>query len=895
MSDSARPPEAAALSTTNDREALMNEAELVAGMRGVIRGVRAAFYLLASVLVASLASAQASPPPRAARTGQITGTVRDPDAAVVVGASVTVTNLTTQVRLTTVSDGRGVYTMASLEPGRYVAEAHAQGFATTVSAELVVAASQTVTADLSLALAGTAETVTVSAGSVENAYRVDHVTDGGPLGATPILDLPYTVNVMSRQLIDDTQSRNFKEAAKYLPLVSFQEMQGPEVLRPGTRGMQGSNMQNDRKDGMGFAVTTPSALEEYEQIEVINGLSGPLYGSANPSGIFNFVTKRPTAAPLRQLEVTYEGSSVATGHADLAGRFGNDQMFGYRANLVAGRGAGYVTDSELRRGLAAIAFDVRRSANTIIEGNYSYYNLLQHGYPGWFAYAPTTTPPSTPGSQSILLSANAPNPTRQGYGQSFSGVDLTSQLSEVRVKHTFGQNWHLVAGVLNQLSDRNINTAVNQLTDNNGNYKTYLANTFSSLAPRFGVTSDLANVTGRAMTGRVRHDLTVGTTGYRFSTYSPVTNPAKTPLCTENTPQGVCQANIDTPLMFVPPAAGLFSYEQTSPSTGIYVSSIIHQQGVSVGDTITITPRWIARLAASEDWTWTNSYTDTASTNYQQTAIAGGYASHGVSPAASLMFKPRGNMTLYGTYANSIQAPDVAASSSGSTIIVNANLALPPYRSKGGEIGYKFIVRQITVSTAVFRIERPFATYATGVSSPVCGSKAGTSSCQEFAITGNQVNNGFESMLSGRVIEGLMVTGGVSVLDPRLADTGIVATNNKQFVGIPNYKSNILAEYRVAVVPGAFLNVDWQHVGRRPLDDINSAFTPQYNVWDLGVRYTSTIVGKLTTWRVTVNNVSDVHYWSTLGPGSITGQSTGAYLGHLGEPRLITASMRLDF
>ena len=80
------------------------------------------------------------------------------------------------------------------------------------------------------------------------------------------MNLPYSINVISRQLIDDTQSRNFKEAAKYLPLVSFQEMQGPEILRPESRGMQGTNMQNDRKDGMGIAVTTPSALEEYEQI-----------------------------------------------------------------------------------------------------------------------------------------------------------------------------------------------------------------------------------------------------------------------------------------------------------------------------------------------------------------------------------------------------------------------------------------------------------------------------------------------------------------------------------------------------------------------------------------------------------------------------------------------------
>jgi hypothetical protein len=32
-----------------------------------------------------------------------------------------------------------------------------------------------------------------------------------------------------------------------------------------------------------------------------------------------------------------------------------------------------------------------------------------------------------------------------------------------------------------------------------------------------------------------------------------------------------------------------------------------------------------------------------------------------------------------------------------------------------------------------------------------------------------------------------------------------------------------------------------------------------------------------------------------LGPGSITGQSTGSYLAHLGEPRLLTASIRYAF
>src|SRR3984885_6831045 len=367
-----------------------------------------------------------------ANTGEIKGVVRDPDQALVPNCPVTLTNQQTKIKIMAVADGQGAYSF-QVPPGTYIVQADGPGVQTSISPEFKVEAGQGVKFDFALAIPGVEQSVNVSAGTVENAYRVDNVAPGGPFGTTPILDLPYSVNVISRQLIDDTQSRNFKEAAKYLPLVSFQEMQGPEVLRPETRGMQGSNMQNDRKDGMGIAVTTPSALEEYEQIEAVTGLGGPLYGPANPSGMFNFVTKRPTEERLGEIELDYEGSTVATAHIDLGGRFGGKRkIFGYRTNLLLGDGDGYVTGSELRRQLASGAADARITPNTVIEGNFSYYNLFQHGYPGWFSYAPTTTPLSVPASKSILLPENAPDPTLQGYGHSFSGVDLTSNIGELR-------------------------------------------------------------------------------------------------------------------------------------------------------------------------------------------------------------------------------------------------------------------------------------------------------------------------------------------------------------------------------------------------------------------------------------------------------------------------------
>ena len=133
---------------------------LLAAMRDLIRFVRAVLCIVAMVLWASSALTQT------ARTGHITGTVTDPDAAVVTGAPVTVTNQATKVRLTTVTNGRGVYTLPSVEPGRYVVEAHAEGFASSVSAEFVVVAGEPATADLVLVVAGTV-VVVAGAGRVD--------------------------------------------------------------------------------------------------------------------------------------------------------------------------------------------------------------------------------------------------------------------------------------------------------------------------------------------------------------------------------------------------------------------------------------------------------------------------------------------------------------------------------------------------------------------------------------------------------------------------------------------------------------------------------------------------------------------------------------------------------
>jgi iron complex outermembrane receptor protein len=683
--------------------------------------------------------------------------------------------------------------------------------------------------------------LTVIGTKESDAYRVESVDSLGPLGSLKILDAPYTIGVLTEDLMQNTMATNFKDISKYLPLVAYQEQQGADILRPQTRGMQGGNFQNSRMDGMQFIITVANAMEQFQQIEVVNGVSASLYGPANPSGMFNFVSKRPTDYDLREVTVSYASDSIGTAHVDLGGKFDSNGIVSYRLNGVFGEGDAWVDHSHAKRVLGSLAIDVRPLENTVIETNYSYYHLIDTGYPGWFSYSETINLPP------------APDPTNAGYGQNYAGVDLLTRMGSVRVKHDFNSDWHLVVGALNQDASRNINTPVNNLTNNNGNYTSSLANGF---APRFIMTSDAAYLNGNFTTGTVGHDLTIGTAGYKSQSYSVIA-----PATAASVLLGT--ANINSPVIFPFPAAGL-------PNVGLnFDSSTTYQQGVNVGDTLRFSDPWSARLAVSQDWFHVD--------NYNAKAVAQPeYADHGMSPTASLMYKPQSNMTLYTTWASSLQAGDLAPAGT-----VNAGASLAPYRSTEWEVGYKVSLAKIDFTAAVFRIRRPFANI--------------NAADKEFEISGLQVNKGLELSAVGDVVENLRVYGGVTLLNARLENTPTLATNDKYYVGAPKVKGNTLWEYSIPAVPGLVATFDWQFSGTRPANDTNSFFVAGYNLFDIGARYSSIFLNKKVTWRLAVDNVTDRNYWSTVAPSNLTGANTGNLLAHFGTPRTVLAAVSVDF
>src|SRR5205085_9415067 len=73
-----------------------------------------------------------------AATATLSGTITDPNGAVLIGAQVTATQKTTGVGHVTTTNYDGLYVLTNLPPGEYEVKVQAKGFATQVSQSPVV-------------------------------------------------------------------------------------------------------------------------------------------------------------------------------------------------------------------------------------------------------------------------------------------------------------------------------------------------------------------------------------------------------------------------------------------------------------------------------------------------------------------------------------------------------------------------------------------------------------------------------------------------------------------------------------------------------------------------------------------------------------------------------------
>lgn len=653
----------------------------------------------------------------------------------------------------------------------------------------------------------------------------------GALGEKEFLDVPYSVTTLDREVVSTRQMKSFREMLRPMPSVQW------DAGRLQSRGFQGSVVHTTFLDGLNIATTTDYPAEQFERVEVLNGMGGALFGPATPSGFFNFVSKRPLFKPHQTYTLGTDSGASTNVTADINGApIGPDGKIGYRFNYVGETGDAYTANSTRRRQLLSLAVDWRLAPSTIIETNVSRYRYEVKGLPGAFSAAVGVDLPS------------AMDPTNQHFGQSYAGEVNTTTTGSIFLRHVFDNQWRLDLGYLRQIADREYTAVSNGILNARGDYTTTSSQTTGS---RFVTDSYLATLGSRLTLGSTKHDVLVGIRAFYMTAYNPVNGRQNT----------LGSANLANPQPFAAPRFPDF--------TDRYKAGENNQLSFILGDAIEFSPRWSAQLSASASRLSTFNYKKTGETSDSGRDFAW-------SGAASLIYKVTPNASVYATYANSIQQGQFAPAGA-----INANQITAPYRGKQYEIGAKVQHADVNYSLSLFEMTRPFAFLQAN---------------RVFDIAGEQRNRGLEIMADGRVTKHLRIYGGATWLDPRLSKTASKTTEDKQIVGLSRFTASMMMDYQLPWLPEAAVNASVYHAGRSAGNGTNTSWISGYTTFDAGASYKMRMGGVDATWRLQVTNLTNQRYWTGIRPGGLVGYTgAGNVSAQLGAPRAVLATVQIDY
>ncbi|MFB9948796.1 TonB-dependent siderophore receptor [Rhizobium puerariae] len=146
---------------------------------------------------------------------------------------------------------------------------------------------------------------------------------------TPIARTPQSVSVVSKDQIQDQHAQSVAEALRYTPGV-FTEYRGASNLRD-ELFVRGFYYVPKYLDGLFLASDLSYAkIDPYllERVELLSGPSSILYGQANPGGVVNMVSKKPTETPLHEVEFSFGTDRYFSAGLDIGNRI--DDTLAYR-------------------------------------------------------------------------------------------------------------------------------------------------------------------------------------------------------------------------------------------------------------------------------------------------------------------------------------------------------------------------------------------------------------------------------------------------------------------------------------------------------------------------------------------------------------------------------------
>lgn len=260
-------------------------------------------------------------------------------------------------------------------------------------------------------------------------------------------------------------------------------------------------------------------------------------------------------------------------------------------------------------------------------------------------------------------------------------------------------------------------------------------------------------------------------------------------------------------------------------------------------------------------------------TFYRRTSITPGSPDSEISSepllynfATSIFVNRR--LALYGSYTRGLEESGTATPSS-----VNRGEAMPSTITRQVDAGFRFIVTpKVKLVAGVFDVSKPyFGLHPTTL---------------VFGPLGDLRHRGIEVSLSGQVINGLTVVGGVMWMQPRISgtavDTGVIAPIP---VGPVPWNALLNLTYQPPAWRGFAVDAQVNTYGSQVQRSDNTVYFPTATVVNAGMRYNFRAYDTAASVRFQVTNIANAQSWQTTPSGTIQARS----------PRLIRLTLAADF
>ncbi len=306
--------------------------------------------------------------------GVIEGTILDEERKPLAGISVGIEG----TALGSPTDEGGHFAIRNVAAGAYTLVATGVGYSATKQ-NVKVTENQTLGLQLRLNPA-TQELEEIVVQAIASRSYTEMMSAVGSRTATPLRDIPQSVQVLSNQVLQDRQVFLLQESIRNVAGVNQHGGYNDFVMR-GFRTGPGNFALNGQR--LGATYYTPQVTYHLERIEILRGPASVLYGTANPGGVINMVTKAPQKQAQYKLNLTYGSFNSLRGMGDATGKLTKDGKVLYR--LIAG----YENSGSLQQFLRtkhyfvspSVTFRPTQQTDLTLTGSYLHQN--QEGG-GWY-------------------------------------------------------------------------------------------------------------------------------------------------------------------------------------------------------------------------------------------------------------------------------------------------------------------------------------------------------------------------------------------------------------------------------------------------------------------------------------------------------------------------------